>query len=550
MLRLTPLLALSLAGCATASTAPSPSPASSSRGIASPPVLPWEGEALKRFDWATLSPSAPTDRSDQFLTIAVPEAPETWDPHKAYSDTAKLVARSLFEGLVTRHPATCQPLPAIAQWWDVSPGRTVYTFHLRQDARWSDGTKITAADVRWSLERARSDDVDGPARDLLASIATVAGLREGVLQITLAEPDPRFIHALADPVAAVVHRASIETRGKAAFDREHIVGSGAFVRGAALEPRSRKVGGRVLLTRNPNHWAGARSALRAAMLVWPKDSEPLPLRWYESGSVDWVPWLYLDGQGAERYPPDAYTDAGATVSYLIVNCRRRGHVLVDPRARRALSLALPRLRAAAASPHAHRPAGRLIPPAVPGYPSLKPARSDPAEGRRLWGLACAGRATTAVSLVYPDLESRHAAAWEIARAWRRDLGVTVTLNAVPVREYQARLETGEFDVAALWWKPRVPHPLGCLERWSARTANLAGLDGTFVEPALTDAGRLAPPENLARCGEIERWLLHEVAAAIPFARSPLYGVINPRVRGLTPNVMNEHRLRYLRVERE
>jgi len=61
-----------------------------------------------------------------------------------------------------------------------------------------------APDPTETLARARSEVVDAPAAKSLSSIATVAGLREGTLQITLAEPDPLLIHALADTVALLL----------------------------------------------------------------------------------------------------------------------------------------------------------------------------------------------------------------------------------------------------------------------------------------------------------------------------------------------------------
>ena len=59
----------------------------------------------------------------------------------------------LFEGLVRWHPKTLAPIPGVAQRWDVSEDRRVYTFHLRDDARWSDGSPVKAADFHYAWRR-------------------------------------------------------------------------------------------------------------------------------------------------------------------------------------------------------------------------------------------------------------------------------------------------------------------------------------------------------------------------------------------------------------
>lgn len=63
------------------------------------------------------------------------------------------IAYCLFEGLVRKDPKTLEPLPAVAESWNISDDQRVYTFHLRKDARWSDGSPVTAHDFHYSLRR-------------------------------------------------------------------------------------------------------------------------------------------------------------------------------------------------------------------------------------------------------------------------------------------------------------------------------------------------------------------------------------------------------------
>src|SRR6185503_20152434 len=56
------------------------------------------------------------------------------------------IMMSLLEGLVTEDPVDLHPLPGVAQSWDISPDRKIYTFHLRKEAMWSNGEPVTAQD--------------------------------------------------------------------------------------------------------------------------------------------------------------------------------------------------------------------------------------------------------------------------------------------------------------------------------------------------------------------------------------------------------------------
>ncbi len=78
--------------------------------------------------------------------------PETIDPNKASDSAAGEVMETIFTGLVEPHPKTLEPLPGIAERWDIDDEGRRYTFHLRQSA-WSDGTPLTAHDFEYAWKR-------------------------------------------------------------------------------------------------------------------------------------------------------------------------------------------------------------------------------------------------------------------------------------------------------------------------------------------------------------------------------------------------------------
>lgn len=101
---------------------------------------------------AALSFSAATERPADVRILNLIE-PETLDPQLVNGTNTDRIVSALFEGL-TRHDArTLEPAPGMAESWDVSDDGLRYTFHLRTDARWSDGSALDASDFVYSWRR-------------------------------------------------------------------------------------------------------------------------------------------------------------------------------------------------------------------------------------------------------------------------------------------------------------------------------------------------------------------------------------------------------------
>jgi|CXWL01.1.fsa_nt_gi oligopeptide transport system substrate-binding protein len=94
--------------------------------------------------------AAPADNSIRYITG--PE-PETLDPQLPDGQPEARIFMALYEGLVEYNPKDQMPIPAIAKSWEVNPNVDEFIFHLRGNAKWSDGTPITAHDFVYSMHR-------------------------------------------------------------------------------------------------------------------------------------------------------------------------------------------------------------------------------------------------------------------------------------------------------------------------------------------------------------------------------------------------------------
>ena len=99
---------------------------------------------------------APKDNVLRYISGA---EPESLDPQIGTGQPEARVYMSIFDGLVEYHPKTMEPIPAIAESWEVSKDGTEYLFHLRKNAKFSDGTLITARDFVYSFRRSLSPEL-------------------------------------------------------------------------------------------------------------------------------------------------------------------------------------------------------------------------------------------------------------------------------------------------------------------------------------------------------------------------------------------------------
>ena len=123
--------------------------------------------------------------------------PQTFDPAFAAAPPDTDAVRALFEGLTDYDPQTLAPVPAVATRWESSNDGRIWTFYLRDNARWSNGDKVTADDFVRSWERTLKIGPLAPHTELLANIEGAAptlatphtfgarALNEHVLQVTL-----------------------------------------------------------------------------------------------------------------------------------------------------------------------------------------------------------------------------------------------------------------------------------------------------------------------------------------------------------------------------
>jgi len=403
-------------------------------------------------------PATPGSRA-QTLTIGVQIETASVDPHFSLSNPAVSTARHMFDTLV--HPDDRQRLhPGLALSWTPA-GRTEWEFRLRPGVRFHDGRAFTAADVAFSLAR---------ARDTATMISGFSALTRQITAIQIVDPltirlgtDQPF-PLMAEYLSAVpiVSRAAAESASTADFNSgKAAVGTGPFrfvgwTRGDKLQ-----------LARNDAYWAAA--PVWENVIIRPIPDDGARVAAMLSGTVDMIDLLPAATVSTLRAKPDialAQTVSNRVI-FLAMNfapgpnpaitdstgVRLPVNPLTDRRVRLALSKAINRdSLVSQVMEGLGVPASQMLPDGYPGTSlQLRPQPHDLAGAKVL--LAEAGFPNGfAITMLVP--RDRNASDVKLAEALGQmftQIGVRVALEVLPYAIAQPRFKRGEFAVALRGW---------------------------------------------------------------------------------------------------
>jgi peptide/nickel transport system substrate-binding protein len=154
------------------------------------------------------------------------------------------VVEQLYDQLLEFRPGSFAPQPGLAKSWQISSDDRTYTFHLRK-AEFSDGTPVTAQDVKFSLDY--TNNPNSGYSDLYDVISSILTPNASTVVVHLSQPSPAFLYYVAYIAASIVPAKLVQSEGVTAYNA-HPVGSGPFV----LQSWTRGQG--VVLVRNPHYW--------------------------------------------------------------------------------------------------------------------------------------------------------------------------------------------------------------------------------------------------------------------------------------------------------
>ena len=214
----------------------------------------------------TVSHSAHAQAADT-ITIGMTDLPTTLDPGEAYDFDAWEVLSHLYVGLTRQVPGTLNYELALASGVTVSDDKLIYTFTLRPDATFSDGTPITAQTFVDSIQRVLALRRDATLA-VEPYVENVAAASDGTLVFTLKQPLPYFLALVALPPYFPQHPTLAATDRPQPY-AENLIGNGPY----ALE--SFQVRDSIVLTANPTYTLGPQPATPRIVLLYFDRSQAL-----------------------------------------------------------------------------------------------------------------------------------------------------------------------------------------------------------------------------------------------------------------------------------
>lgn len=418
--------------------------------------------------FAAVVPAGTQLAEDQTFTYRVLDEHSSVDPQVVEDVSGSEIVRDLFEGLYNQD-ADGNLVPGVALSHTSNDDKTVFTFKLRPDAKWSNGEPVTAGDFVYAWQRLVDPELASPYQWFgeIMSIENVAEIIAGekpitdlgvtavddtTLEVRLTSSLPHFplmtTHASTFPSPEAV----IAEFGADWTKPENIVSNGAYVL-TEHKPNERSV-----RERNPMYWDNANTVIDKVVALVIND-ENVAFQRYEAGELDRTE--IPSGQYPElkvSHPDEATVFPRLCSYYYNVNLRENGpEELKDARVRQALSLAIDRdIIVEKVTAGGQFPAYTFTPEATAGFsvPDVEAANMTQAE-RDAAAKALMAEAGYPdgfdAQLIYNTSEGHKKIAIAVSQMWKQKLGVNVELAN---QEWKTFLETrgnGDFDIARAGW---------------------------------------------------------------------------------------------------
>ena len=487
--------------------------------------------------------------------------PMTLDPHRAVSSPSLNILRDLFEGLVGTS-ADGNPVPGVAERWDTSSDGLTWRFELRDNARWSNGEAVTAADFVAGLRRALDPATESAAAGLLAPILNARAVMtrrmtpdelgveapdERTLVIRLTAPTPWLLELLTHPVSSPIYRPGLAEHGQEFAQPGRLVSNGPFHL-SEWQPRNQ-----VTLARNHNYW-DRRNVAIDKVIYYAIEDQSVELERYKAGELHWTSDVphHLLGWVQRRLGDELTITPRMAVIWLGLNVTKAPFA-ADPGLRRALAMAIDReLIVRSVTGAGELPAYNWVPP-MAGYPGQAPAWASLErdrqleEARRLYAAAgYSGRRPLELELLYPGGLNNRRLAIAVAAMWRESLGVQTRLREEPFAEFlESRADLGTTMVFRSGWAADFRDVFSFAGLFDSETgaSDTGWRNAEYDELLQASMQARNPRRRLALLAEAEQLLLDE-QPIIPLYFDVRRRLAKPEVRGWMPNVMDLHPSRH------
>ena len=490
------------------------------------------------------------------VTLQAPTPLISWDTAIATDGTSFSAQTMCISGLMSLDAAG-NPVPDAAEKVEVSDDGLVYTFTLRENGVWSNGTPVTAADFVYAWDRVQDPATASDYSWIFetANVASYEAVDERTLKVTLSNPSGFFLQLTAFPTFFPVNEAFAKEKGdQFAKSIDNMIYNGPYVATSWTSGYSFE------FEQNPNYWDAENYAKTYAQKVIFREitDTQTALMEYESGNLDTVT---LSGEQV-----DANKDADGFVNrlagymfYLSINCGNNVHEragaadLANLNVRKAMALAIDREAIAKVLNDGSVASGGIIPIGLASNPVtgveyredqgvVTEYDADKAKEYYAAAVAELGHDVTIELLYGTDEGDSIIKAAEQIQYFLEQVGFTVNLNGKPKKERLDiaghRVGMHDYDVMLTRWGPDYGDPQTYMDLFVS--TNEDNNDGGYnsatydalVADAETGAGVTDASARWQDWLDAEKQLVVEDAGIVPVFQSGGAMIINPNISGI------------------
>ncbi|MCC6238382.1 MAG: peptide ABC transporter substrate-binding protein [Dehalococcoidia bacterium] len=486
--------------------------------------------------------------------------PITLDPHIAGDAASAEYIVEIYSGLMTIDP-DLNIVPDLAESYDVSPDGKTYTFRLRDNALFHSGRRVSASDVKWSIERASSrglqssvglaylGDIVGARDNFFGTAKGVSGVEvvdERTVRFTLDAPKPYFLAKLTYPTAFVVDKEQVESNPRNWTRKPN--GTGPY------KIREWRVNERLVLDANERFYLGA-----------PKVKEVLyelaggaTLTRFENNELD-VSGVGLQDIERARDPSSTLgklykSFPEFSISYIAFNVT--SPPFDDVNVRRAFALAIDRKRISEVTfNNMLSPATGVLPPQLPGFtPSDKTYQFNPDAAKQALAASRYGSADKLPPIVITEVGAGAEGRVDtqaFLEQWRTILGVRVEIRQTDAASFFADQDAGRLQMFNSGWIMDYPDPEDILDLkfHSGSELNDLNYKNAEVDDLLNRARVERDPQRRIQLYQDAEKKIVEDAVWLPLYFSNAHVVVKAEVKGWFEAPMVIPRLRFVEVTR-
>lgn len=442
----------------------------------------------------------PSEAKEQVFRMNLSTEPPSLDPAQVQDQVSNTVLVALYEGL-TRNDGTGKIVPGIAEKWDISDDQLTYTFHLRKDAKWSNGDPVTAHDFEFAWKRALDPKLnppspyayqlyyiknaenynveqDNPNHITDPNQVGVKSKDDYTLEVTLGAPTPYFLGLLSFQTYFPVHKSAKDNPNWAA-EAKTIISNGPFKISEWKHSNS------LVMVPNENYYAKNEIKLTKVKFSMIKDSAT-ELNMYNTGQLDYsgkptgeIPLDQLPKLQKEKQGEFSVKGIASTYYYMF-------NVTASPfdnvNIRKAFAMAVDRQKLVdKVTLSGELPAHGFVPPGILGVKeeyrtehkddyfadNVEEAKKLLAQGLKEKGLS----ALPEIKLTYNTSDAHKKIAQAIADMWSKNLGVTVKLENQEWKVFLKNRDSLNYQIVRAGWGADYNDPMTFIDLWTSKSGN-------------------------------------------------------------------------------